>query len=397
MPVHYRIDQQPFLDAPNEQLARMREEGDLARIKIPILGKLWVTTNDQAARALLKDTRFCREPKNAGRSTRGLVWWLPPSMRPMLSNMLIRDDDEHKRLRGLVEEAFSRTSIEDMHGEIARIADELLDTVDPKHEVDISRVYSRELPVRVICLLLGIREEERERIVNMIAPISSAISFPTLIRALFGLRKLLDYFREEFERVQSDPSPGLIHELVHARSKGDRLSEEELLSMVVMLFVAGHETTVHLINDGILAIAGDGAHRKAFFENPSLAIEEFMRFYSPVMMSKPMFAREDCEFGGQKLRRGDKIAALLIGANHDPKRFDDADNCKLDRRPNAHLGFGFGPHICLGMQLARAEARIALERLFTRFPNARLVSKPKWSPRAGLHGPAELPILLKAE
>jgi len=147
---------------------------------------------------------------------------------------------------------------------------------------------------------------------------------------------------------------------------------------------------VHLISNAICAMTGDPALRAGLLREPErlpLAVEEFMRFYSPVMMSKMNFAREALVFEGVSLPKGARVSAFLLGANHDPARRDDPGTLVPDRRPNAHLGFGFGPHTCLGMQLARLEARVALERLFTRYPEATFAGgEPPFARRFGIRG-----------
>jgi len=193
----------------------------------------------------------------------------------------------------------------------------------------------------------------------------------------------------------------LIRDLVEAEDAGDTLTDDELLAMVFTLFVAGHETTVHLIGNSLYGLLSNPDTRAVLADDPAnvaIMVEEFMRHTSPVMMTKPHFVTADTTFDGVALNQGDMVAALLIGANHDPARHDNPTEFRPLRRPNAHIGFGHGPHVCLGMQLARAEAQVAITQLFTRFPNVRLAdenSPVRYIKRTGLHGLHQLNVVLK--
>ena len=383
-----------FLADPGPALAQLRATAPLVRLRLPLVGEVWMTTTDAAAREVLKDeARFGRDRRHGGRGgMERVIRFLPPFIKPLTQNMLLKDGADHQRLRHLVDRAFARASIETLRPEIAAIADALLDQIDPARPVEIIGAYTRALPLQVISALLGVPEADRPRVARLIAPVSGPTGVLMALTALPGLWRLTRYFRARFAEVRQTGSPGLIRELVAAEADGDRLSEDELLAMVFLLFVAGHETTVHLIDNAIgLLAANPDAH--ALLADPGrtgLMVEEVLRHASPVMITKVFHATQDFDFHGQAVQRGDQVAALLIGANRDPARHDAPDAFRPDRRPNAHLGFGFGPHICLGMQLARAEAQIALERLFTRFPGLTLARPPRWSARLGIRGPDKL-------
>ncbi len=380
----------------------MRSEGPLVRIKLPFIGMTWMTTTDASARALLKDPeRFARNPQAAsGKTLAQRYWYFPPFMKPLFQNMLGFDGNAHKRLRGLVDQAFNRVAIDDMRPQIADMADLLLGQIDPAQSVDIISAYSRPLPLMAICALLGIPRDERDRVAAWIAPLSGPTNAWAMLRGFPGLWRIMRYFREDFERVRKAPRPGLITDLVAAEENGDRLTDDELLAMVVTLFIAGHETTVHLITMGIHGLLTYPNAREVLTTQPDkvpLLVEEFMRFYSPVMMTKPHFVQKDTVFEGIQLKKGDQVAALLLAANHDELRFDMPEAFVPDRRPNAHLGFGHGPHVCLGMQLARAEAQVAITQLFNRFPNLSLADPdtlPDYARRIGIRGLRRLELRL---
>ncbi|WP_461425445.1 cytochrome P450 [Gymnodinialimonas sp.] len=397
----YKLNDTAFLDDPAAQLARMRAEGALVKVKVPVVGPIWATTTDEAARKLLKSPEmFPRDPEPiTGKSLAKRFWWMPPAIKPMLHTMIVTDDPAHKRQRKLVELAFARTSIEDMRPKIEASARQLLDKLPSRDPVDIVRHYTRPLPFLAICALLGIPENTHARLTARIAPLS-AVSNP--LRAIYAVLRLSGVhreFREMFAQArQRPPGPGLISALVHAEDDGARLSDEELLSITLLLFLAGHETTVHLINAGIVALAEDAdlkAHFKAQPDTRHLLIEEFLRYFSPVMMTKAMFAAQDTEILGTPVKKGDMVSALLLAANHDPDRVEAPGELRPDRRPNAHLGFGFGPHVCLGMQLARIEANVALTALFARHPDLSLARPPKWLNRPGLRAPAGVSLNLR--
>ena len=382
---HYKINDPDFLKDLTATLAHMRAEGALVRIKLPIIGLCWATTTDAAARDILKDdAHFARNPANAGgRDIGRYYWFLPRFMRPLTRNIFGFDGAEHKRIRTAVDQSFSRASIKALRPDITRIADHYLDQLDTNKLVDITDDYARLLPLEVICVLLGIKPDLRTTLARAISPISKPTGVLTLQTALPGLYKTQKLLRVEITHIRDTPRDGLLSTLIHDPTCD--LTDDEILSLAFILFIAGHETTLHLISGAVFAIS-EGA---PFNEPTSLAIEEFMRFFSPVLMTKPLLVRETHDRFGQTLKQGDKVIAQLIAANHDPVRFENATDLQTDRRPNAHIGFGFGPHVCLGMHLARVETQIALEHLFQRFPNLERCPKdasPLYSQRVGFRG-----------
>ncbi|MEJ6402591.1 cytochrome P450 [Yoonia sp. 2307UL14-13] len=398
----YDLSDPEFLADPMPTLDRMRSEGALVQVKLPFIGKTWMTTTDAAARAVLKTPDiFIRNPyATSGKTLAQKFWYFPPFMKPLFQNMLGYDGDAHKRLRGLVDKAFNRVAIDDMRPGIAAIADGLLDRIDTSQSVDIIANYTRPLPLMAICELLGVPPSERDKVAGWIAPLSGPTTTWAMLRGFPGLWRIMRYFRADFERVRATPRAGLITDLVAVEDNGDRLSDDELLAMVVTLFIAGHETTVHLITMGIYGLLTHREERAALRERPNevpLLVEEFMRFYSPVMMTKPLFTQKDTVVEGVPLKKGDQVAALLIAANHDSARFQTPETLVPDRRPNAHLGFGHGPHVCLGMQLARAEAQVAITRLLDRFPDVALArpdAPPEYTRRTGIRGLKQLKLRL---
>jgi len=222
-----------------------------------------------------------------------------------------------------------------------------------------------------------------------------------IFRVLPGLFRLVGYFKRHFEQCRQHPRPGLMTALVQAEQDGDNLSENELLATAFLLLVAGHETTVHLIGGGILALLENPDQKARLMADWSLvpsAVEELLRFVCPVQFTKPCYVSRDLEFHGQPLRRGETIIQLLASANADPARFDSPERMDITRSPNPHVAFGTGVHFCLGAQLARVEAQVVIEKVFTRFPNlSRAVpdSALKYTGRLGIRALTELPVRLR--
>ncbi len=389
-----------FLRHPAPVIDGLRAQGPLVRGHLPILGKVWLTTTDTAARDLLKRSGdFVRNPANAdGTPLERVWWWFPPFIRPLLRNITQMDGEDHARLRGLVNPAFASGSVEALRPAIRDIADRLIDELPTDRPADIIRAYARWLPILVICAHLGVPEKDRADIARWFAPVGRAAGVWTALRATPGLWRMSRYFRADFERLRATPRPGIINDLVQARQGSDRLSDDELLAMVIALFIGGSDTTVHLIGNAIYEMLTVPGLRETLEADPKawpFFIEEIMRLKSPVMFTNMYHVSRDMEFHGTRLRRGERVVPLLIAANQDPDRFPEARALVPNRRPNAHLGFGAGVHMCLGMGLARAEAHIAVSRLFERYPDMRLACPPDdLTPlhRIGLRGWKSLPV-----
>ena len=219
---------------------------------------------------------------------------------------------------------------------------------------------------------------------------SNVGSLTDIFRMVPGIRRTQKYLEQQFEIVRENPREGLISALVQAEVDGQKLSHDELLSMATFLLLAGHETTVHLISNAVLALLELPNVRAQLTGDWSLtdsAVEEFLRYCSPIHVSKPRLVVQDMDFHGQSLKRGQMIIAVLASANYDPAEFDRPHEFVIDRAPNRHLSFGSGPHVCLGLTLARAETRIALQQLFERWPNLRPafdLQQPDWARRLGM-------------
>jgi cytochrome P450 PksS len=389
---------------PFPTLERMRAEGPVVRLKVPILGRIALAVTHDACAALLKDhEHFARDPANAGSRTQAhILRVLPRSIGILALNMLGHDDPEHSRLRGLVDQAFQRRTIETLKPMIAAVADRLLDKLDGRTEAELMSAFCRDLPLAVICALLGLPERDHDRYRRWLAGLTDTADILSVLRAIPGVIRTVRHLRRA-SRPGGGASPdGLIAALRDAEVEGRKLSEDELVSMVFLLFGAGLETTTHLIGGGLVALLTHEDQLQRLRQDPDLmpsCVEECLRYVSPVQMTKPRFAVRDMTFMGMEIRRGEMLAAFLAAANSDPAKFPDAPHrFDIGRRPNPHLSFGTGVHFCLGFQLARAEAAIAFERVFERFPHMRLSMDRHalaWRRRPGIRALVALPVQLK--
>jgi cytochrome P450 len=402
-PLTFDITGAAFKADPYPTFAAMRDAGPVIPIRLPFLGRAWVTTTYESTLAMVKDNAlFVQEGRHAGRSgVAGFGWWAPKPLKLLTNNMLQKDEPDHRRLRKLVDRAFARRDVLAMRGDIEQIADRLLDRLEASPEPDLVAAYARRLPLEVIASLLGVPEAGAERFAEVTRRALSINSAAGLFLAAGWFGKLIGFVRELIEESRRAPRPGLVAELVQAEEAGERLDEGELLSMIVLLLIAGFETTSHLIADSVIMLERHPEQKAWLMADPAgrmeRAVEELARFASPVQSTKPRYVARDAEFFGQRLRRGELVLALVAAADADPAVFDHPEELRLDRFPNPHLVFSSGIHFCLGMQLARVEAQSALDRLYARFPALGLADPERieWIERIGLRGPKTLPVRLR--
>lgn len=377
----------------------VREQGAVVPVKFPILGRIYFASTWDSCSDFLKGSElFAADGRNAGKSSALGLWWAPRMMRVLAQNMLTLDDPDHRRLRKLVDGSFRRGRIEALRPMIARIADELLDDMERTENFDLVRGFSRELPLRVISEMLGLPDELRRKTQEWMGGFADVSSVSSAAAVLPNIGKMMKLLRAEFARRRTDPGQGLVSELVQAEADGDRLSEDELLGMVFLLFIAGHETTTHLISTAMLDLLQHRDQLEMLRSAPGImanAVEELHRHNSPVQATKPRMARQDIEFHGVRLKQGDRVMGLLASANSDPAHFDEPERLNLERPGVRHAGYGGGMHLCLGMHLARVETEVALGQLLARWPSISLAIPPediRWLPRPGMRGPVRLPL-----
>jgi len=392
---------QDYFHDPGAGIARLRASGPVLEVRFPIVGRVWITTTHELAGRVLKDGDAFSLRKDGG-VVAGLRWWMPGVIRALAENMLTMDEPDHTRLRSIVDEAFRRRAILDMEPRILVIADELADELFAQgNPADIVDRYARRLPLYVICELLGLPPADRPRFMawtSSFTRLTNAMGFLGLIPAVVAMKR---YLEGQLKVARARGGDGLIAELVRVEKEGGRIGAGEMVAMVFLLLGAGTETTTHLISGSIHELTRNPGLRdwlEADWSRADLAIEEFLRFVAPVQFSKPRFVRSDMALGGVKLKKGDKIMAMLAAANMDPQANEHPERLDLERRPNRHLAFGTGIHFCLGHQLARIEGKCALQALFGRWPKLELAvpdSDIRWRERPGLRAIASLPVVAR--
>ena len=388
-----------FKSNPFPFYARLRAEAPAYRMTLPTKEAAWLVTRYDDVAMVLKDERFVKDTTNA--LTPGQVAnqrWFRKVFKSLKRNMLNLDPPDHTRLRGLVK-AFSPRLIEQMHGRIEILTNDLLDAVEGRGRIDLIRDYALPLPATIIAEMLGVPVEDRHafhRGTNAI--ISAAASSWAMLRAIPSAWSLIRYIRKIIRKRRADPHDDLVSALAQAEEAGDRLSEDELLAMVFLLLAAGHETTVNLIGNGTLALLEHPDQMDRLRNDPALikpAVEELLRYTSPVEMATERYAREDVTMAGVTIPRGEMVFAVIASANRDERQFAEPDTLDITREPNKHLAFGLGPHFCLGAPLARLEGQIAINTLLRRVPDMRLTGAPdvpRWRRGLLLRGLESLPV-----
>lgn len=313
--------------------------------------------------------------------------------------VLNSDAPVHTRLRGIVSQAFTPRVVEGLRSRIEDIADELLDDTPPGEPFDLVQTLALPLPVVVIAELLGVPASDRElfkRWSTSIADVATNLfSTPEAVESTkHASAELIAYLGGFVEERRRAPREDLISALVRAEDGGSRLTRDELLAFTIVLLVAGHETTINLIDNGMLALLQEPEQFELLQRDPALtpsAVEEFLRFDSPVQ-GLIRIATRDVELSGQQLRAGDALLVMIGAANRDPSRFEEPDRFDIRRADNRHLSFGLGPHFCLGAPLARLEAQVAFSALLARFPSMSLAGKPERGGTFVLRGLSRLPV-----
>jgi len=364
-------------------------------------GGVWIVTRYEDVAAILRDhKRFVKNYRNTLTPEQRAEMAPVPEIIQMIDNHLLsHDPPDHTRLRNLVGKAFTSRMVNQMQPRIEAIAGQLLDQVEPQGHMDLIEDYAFPLPIIVIAELLGLPVEDRRRLREwskaFIAPVHDEAEYQVFKAKMLDFT---DYLRMLFKERRQEPRQDLITALVQAEEAGDKLSEAELFSMVILLIVAGHETTVNLIGTGVLSLLRQPDQLERLKEAPSLidgAIEELLRYDGPVETSTPRWAVEDVEIGGQLIRRGQQVEVVLAAANRDPAQFAQPDRLDITRQDNRHLGFGLGIHYCLGAPLARMEGKIALTKLLQRLPKLRLaapVETLQWLRLPPVRGLRSLPV-----
>ncbi|MDP1867871.1 cytochrome P450 [Bradyrhizobium sp.] len=387
-----------FIRDPYPHYARLRTTDPM---HLTPLG-MYVASRHAEASLVMRDKRFGKDYPERTKRRYGPDIMSEPIFRSFSLTMLQQDPPDHTRLRGLVVKAFTARRVEDMRPRIQQIVDETLDRLIPQGKMELIEDFAFRLPVTIICDMLGIPEEHRElfytgsrnsgRILEPVPLSPEEIKQGNATNAMTEM-----YFQQLFELRRKNPGDDLTTQLVQAEEDGSKLSNEELVANIVLLFGAGHETTVNLIGNGLLALHRNPDQLALLKANPALitnAIEEFLRYDSSVQMTGRVALEDIDDLGGKKIPKGESVICLLGSANHDPAVYPDRpDSLDITRPKIRPLSFGGGIHLCLGAQLARIEAEVAIATLLRRLPDLKLddAENPEWRPSFVLRGLKQLP------
>lgn len=371
----FSTNREEFRRHAYEVYAQMREDQPIHLISHRGGARTWLVTRYDDVRAIFKDARFTKNFQRVAGAEYAAQ--LTDVDRFMVSNLLTLDPPDHTRLRALVQKAFSPRLIRAMRPRIQATADNLLDAVAERQEMELIADYAFPLPLQVIAELLGIPASDKEKFRRWSEIVTEPPRFIDGQRQeIDELRAFIAYLADISRRRRADPREDLLSALVHAEEAGGRLSEIELYSMLMLLIVAGHETTVNLIGNGVVALIQHPQQLARLRDEPALmpgAIEELLRYDCPVESSTDRFALEDLDFQGRRIARGDRVLVVIGSANRDGALYGEtAESLDITRADNPHFAFGHGIHYCLGAALARMEGAIAIGALLQRAPNLRL-------------------------
>jgi len=378
--IKYDLYSQDYYRRSHAVLARIRQEEPVLH-QPGLDGKtpIWFVTTARDVDAVLRndrvfslDWRKAADPAIVEQANRTMGVW-----EMVNQHLLTLEGEDHRRLRTLVSKAFTPRMVSEMRPRIQAIADELIDHLQgAQGEIDLIEHYAFPLPIAVIAEMLGIPYEDRNKFRawsdSFVTP---AITADASALATSNIMEFVSYLSALFDQRRAEPRNDLISALLQAEEQGDSLSVPELFSMVVLLIVAGHETTVTLLGNATLALLQHpelAAHLRRHPEEMPEAVEEFLRYDSPVERAITRYVTEDVELGGKQLRRGELVIVVLASANRDERHFEQPDQLDLHRANKNHLAFGRGVHYCLGAPLARMEAEIALNTMLGRLPNLQL-------------------------
>ncbi|HEX4206777.1 MAG TPA: cytochrome P450 [Ktedonobacteraceae bacterium] len=386
---------------PYQFYARAREQGPLYQFAQYDEHAGWMVMRYEDAEEILRDPRFIKHIRSLipPEERRAPDSPLAMALEQINNHMLSSDPPDHTRLRGLVSKAFTPRMIEQWRPRIQEITDALLDAVQEHGEMDLISDFAFPLPMTVISEMLGIPDADRQQFrtwSNMI--INSFGSQENFEQIIPDMMAFAQYLFGYIEQRRQHPQDDLVSKLLLAEEAGDKLAQNELISMIFLLLVAGHETTVNLLGNGMLALLLHPRQIEKLQQQPDLirsAVEELLRYNGPLYTATGRWASEDVNYKGTMIKRGDAVIIGLSSANHDGQQFADGEDLDITRKENQHLAFGKGIHYCLGAPLARLEGQIAISTLFRRFPNLHLNTDPRaltWRPGTLVHGLNELPV-----
>ena len=385
---------------PYPYYARLRRESPVHKVILPGKEAAWLVTRYDDVVSVLKDDRFVKDRLNAlvpGQSDRQP--WMPAFAKPLTRNMLDVDEPDHTRLRALVNRAFTPRRVEQIRDRIESLAEDLVAAVRGRERFDLIGAIAQPIPTTIIAEMLGVPVEDRHKFSRWSRRIVSAdSSAAAMLLALPNFWFFLRYIRRLVLVRRREARDDMLGALVQAEADGERLNEDELVAMVFLLLVAGHETTVNLIGNGVLALMEHPEQMEMLRSDPSLikpAIEELLRYGSPLKTATERYAREEVTLAGVTIPRGSLVFAVIASANRDERQFTDPDTLDITCEPNRHLSFGTGAHFCLGASLARMEGQIVIAALLRNITRWRLAVAPRslrWRRGFVLRGLEAMPV-----
>jgi cytochrome P450 len=391
-----------FFDDPHAQYRRWRAEGPVHRVRFPDDVVRWVVVGYAEAKIALADPRVRKDAGQLSAILHGKrdTTATDPNIVTLLSHMLGTDPPAHTRLRKLVNKAFTSRQVALLRPRIEQITASLLDALDDRDEVDLMSDFANPLPVTVICELLGVPFEDRADFQAWTKALVTVVGEGEQDERPAASAAMVGYLAKLVRAKQTEPTEDLLSHLVLADDEGDRLTDQELVSMAFLLLVAGHETTVNLIGNGVLALLANPEQWQALRADPTgvpAAIEEFLRFDGPVDMATARYTAQPITLGDTEIPAGEIVYVALAAANRDPARFAAPDTLATDTPTAGHLAFGHGIHFCVGAPLARVEAEIAFTALLRRFPDLTLAPTADlhWQTSTLIRGLLELPVRLR--
>ncbi len=395
----FDITDPTFKANPFPFYARLRAEAPVLPVKSPFGQRTWLVTRYDDVLSVLKDERFAKDRNNAMTPEQlRKAPKIPPVFKSLQRGLLNLDSPDHTRLRALVHKAFTPRLIEQMRDQIQILANELLDAVEPKGQMDLIADFALPLPLTVIGRILGVPTEDNPKFHRWTKLALSAPTNRNLLVLIPGIMNLVRYLKKLVRERSLHPKDDLVSALVQAKEGDDKLSEDEIVSMIFILLSAGHETTLNLIGSGVLALLEHPDQIALLRREPGLiknGIEELLRFVCPAEMATERYARQDISIAGTVIPRGELVMAVIGSANRDEAYFDNPDALDITREKNKHLAFGQGIHYCVGAPLARLEGQIAISTLIERLPDLRLNVRPeqlRWRNSFILRGLEALPV-----
>jgi cytochrome P450 len=373
-----------FIANPELTFQKLRDSAPIQQIVLDDGFPIWLISTFDDVTMVLRDPRFIKSPdnlrKNNTEPTKGKTRRATPAHILRRWHMLANDPPQHTRLRGFAQKAFTPKIIANLRPRIQHIANELINLILKKNtEIDFINDFAYQLPIIVIAELLGLPDEDREKLRNW-SDILIEVQVTEKNKQSIdeNSQEFIDYLKNVFSLRRKNPGNDLISAFLKLEAEDSHMTEDELYATIFLLIIAGHETTVNLISNGMHALLSHPDQLELLKNNPELihsAVEEMLRYNGPVLTSTMRLAAEDITINEITIKKGEGVLVLLSSANQDETKFDNSLQFDITRKTNKHVGFGYGIHFCIGAPLARLECEIAINTVLNRLPNLKLDPK----------------------